>query len=62
VDIVASDPFVVNACGTWYRRPADAEDEYPYLTEMAVEHVTQPGYDYGDEFAYDLEREHTSTP
>jgi AcrR family transcriptional regulator len=27
-------------------------DEYPYLTEMAVEHVMQPGYSYGDEFDY----------
>ncbi|NOX23786.1 MAG: TetR/AcrR family transcriptional regulator [Actinobacteria bacterium] len=27
-------------------------DEYPYLTEMAVEHVMKPGYDYGDEFEY----------
>ncbi len=27
-------------------------DEYPYLTEMAVEHVMKAGYDYGDEFEY----------
>jgi len=27
-------------------------DEYPYLAEMAVEHVMKPGYDYGDEFEY----------
>jgi AcrR family transcriptional regulator len=32
--------------------PADA---YPYLTELAVEHALQPGYDYGDEFAWGLE-------
>jgi len=25
---------------------------YPYLTEMAVEHVLQPGYDYADEFDF----------
>jgi hypothetical protein len=25
-------------------------DDYPHLTELAVEHVLQPGYRYGDEF------------
>jgi AcrR family transcriptional regulator len=30
-------------------------DEYPYLTELAVEHVMKPGYDYGDEFEYGLD-------
>ena len=30
-------------------------DQYPYFTELAVEHVMQPGYDYGDEFAYGLD-------
>jgi AcrR family transcriptional regulator len=30
-------------------------DEYPHLTELAVEHVLQPGYDYGDEFAFGLD-------
>jgi hypothetical protein len=29
--------------------------EYPHLTELAVEHVLKPGYDYGDEFAYGLD-------
>ena len=28
--------------------------EYPYLTEMAVEHAMKPGYDYGDEFEFGL--------
>jgi AcrR family transcriptional regulator len=32
--------------------PADA---YPYLAELAVEHVLQPGYDYGDEFEFGLD-------
>ena len=32
-----------------------APDEYPHLVEMAVEHVLQPGYDYGDEFAFGLD-------
>ena len=32
--------------------PADA---YPHLTELATEHVLQPGYDYGDEFEYGLD-------
>jgi AcrR family transcriptional regulator len=30
-------------------------DEYPHLTEMTVEHVLQPGYDYGDEYLFGLE-------
>ncbi len=30
-------------------------DRYPYLTELAIEHVLQPGYDYGNEFEYGLE-------
>jgi AcrR family transcriptional regulator len=29
--------------------------EYPHLVEMAKEHITQPGYDYGDEFDFGLE-------
>jgi AcrR family transcriptional regulator len=29
--------------------------EFPYLTEMIVDHALQPGYDYADEFAYGLE-------
>jgi AcrR family transcriptional regulator len=28
--------------------------EYPYLTEMAVDHAMKPGYDYGAEFDYGL--------
>jgi AcrR family transcriptional regulator len=32
--------------------PADA---YPHLTELAVRHVLQPGYDYGDEFGFGLD-------
>jgi hypothetical protein len=30
-------------------------DAYPHLTELAVEHVMQPGYDYGNEFTFGLE-------
>ncbi len=30
-------------------------DEYPYLTELTVEHVLQPGYDYGDEYRFGLD-------
>jgi AcrR family transcriptional regulator len=30
-------------------------DEHPYLAEMAVEHVMQPGYDYADEFEFGLD-------
>ncbi|MGA2322185.1 MAG: TetR/AcrR family transcriptional regulator [Solirubrobacteraceae bacterium] len=29
--------------------------EYPHLTELAVEHVLQPGYDYANEFEYGLD-------
>jgi AcrR family transcriptional regulator len=29
--------------------------QYPYLTEMAMEHVVRPGYDYGDEFETGLD-------
>jgi AcrR family transcriptional regulator len=32
-----------------------ASGQYPHLTEFAVEHVLQPGYDYGDEFVYGLD-------
>jgi AcrR family transcriptional regulator len=30
-------------------------DEYPHLTELTIEHVLQPGYDYGEEFAFGLD-------
>ena len=30
-------------------------DQYPHLTELAVEHVLKPGYAYGDEFEFGLE-------
>jgi hypothetical protein len=29
---------------------ATFESAYPYMTEIATEHVMQPGYDFGDEF------------
>jgi len=29
--------------------------QYPYLTEMAMEHVLRLGYDYGDEFVIGLD-------
>jgi AcrR family transcriptional regulator len=32
--------------------PAEA---YPHLAELTVQHVLQPGYDYGDEFEFGLE-------
>jgi AcrR family transcriptional regulator len=32
-----------------------AAGAYPHLTEIAVDHVLQPGYDYGDEFRFGLE-------
>jgi len=30
-------------------------DEYPYLSELTVEHVLQPGYDYGNEYEFGLD-------
>jgi AcrR family transcriptional regulator len=30
-------------------------DEYPHLTELTVEHVLKPGYDYGREFEFGLD-------
>jgi len=30
-------------------------EELPHLTETAVEHVLQPGYDYGNEYAFGLD-------
>jgi AcrR family transcriptional regulator len=30
------------------------DDDYPYLVELAAEHVLQPGYDFGDEFELGL--------
>jgi AcrR family transcriptional regulator len=31
-----------------------ATGAYPYLVEMATSHYVQPGYDFGDEFAFGL--------
>jgi hypothetical protein len=34
---------------------ADFESgQYPHLTELAVEHALQPGYDYGAEFEFEF--------
>jgi AcrR family transcriptional regulator len=30
-------------------------DDYPHLVELTVQHVLQPGYDYGDEFEFGLD-------
>ena len=30
-------------------------DEYPHLTEFTVDHVLQPGYDYGTEYEFGLD-------
>ena len=30
------------------------DGDYPYLLELAAEHVLQPGYDFGDEFEFGL--------
>lgn len=31
------------------------DGEYPYLAELATDHVMQPGYDFGDEFTFGLD-------
>jgi AcrR family transcriptional regulator len=31
-------------------------DEFPHLTELTVEHILQPGYDYGDEFEFGIDQ------
>jgi hypothetical protein len=36
----------------WRQFPTDA---YPHLTELTVQHVLQPGYDYADEFEFGLD-------
>ena len=30
-------------------------DEYPYLAELTVDHILQPGYNYSDEFEFGLD-------
>ena len=30
-------------------------DEYPHLRELTVEHVLQPGYEYGNEYEFGLD-------
>jgi Tetracyclin repressor-like, C-terminal domain len=30
-------------------------DQYPHLTELTIEHVLRPGYDYADEFEFGLD-------
>jgi AcrR family transcriptional regulator len=30
-------------------------EEYPFLTELTLEHVLQPGYDYGNEYLFGLD-------
>jgi AcrR family transcriptional regulator len=31
-------------------------DEFPHLTEFTVEHILQPGYDYGNEFEFGIDQ------
>lgn len=47
----SSDELDEVAEGIMREMPADA---YPHLTELMIEHALQPGYDYGDEFAFGL--------
>jgi AcrR family transcriptional regulator len=47
-----ADEAVEVADSIWRQFPTDA---YPHLTEMAVEYVLQPGYDYAGEFEFGLD-------
>ena len=47
-----SEEAVEVAESIFQRFPAGA---YPHLTELTVQHVLRPGYDYADEFAFGLE-------
>jgi AcrR family transcriptional regulator len=47
-----SDEAVEVADSIWRQFPTDA---YPHLTELTVQHVLQPGYDYADEFEFGLD-------
>ena len=31
------------------------DKEYPRLAELTIDHVLQPGYDYGDEYEFGLD-------
>jgi AcrR family transcriptional regulator len=54
----ASLPFHTSEEATQVAQAIMAEfpaSEYPHLTEIAVDHVLQPGYDYGDEYLFGLD-------
>ncbi len=42
------------AAAAYFLRQLPA-DRYPYLAELTVEHVLQPGYDYAEEFEFGLD-------
>lgn len=46
------DDVVEVAGGILEHLPAD---EFPYLTEMIVDHALQPGHDHRSEFTYGLD-------
>jgi hypothetical protein len=46
----------VGACTCLRRIMAEfPRSEFPYLFELTIEHVLQPGYSYGNEFDVGLE-------
>ena len=59
--------FTLQETALPFRTPEEAEqvasailamipaEMYPHFTELAVEHVLRPGYDYGDEFGHGLD-------
>jgi Bacterial regulatory proteins, tetR family len=38
-----------------YHMEAFPAGDFPHLTEIAVEHVLQPGYDFGNEYEFGLD-------
>ena len=47
-------PEQAAAAAAYFLRQLPA-DRYPYLAELTVEHVLQPGYDYAEEFEFGLD-------
>jgi AcrR family transcriptional regulator len=52
----AALPFTRNTARPTVEAIAETFDagDYPYLVELAAEHILQPGYDFGDEFEFGL--------
>ena len=51
VDDTSSDHDLSLAGKSFHHRA-----DYPHLAELTIEHVLQPGYDYGNEYEFGLDR------